>query len=427
MKPFSLLVKPASADCNLACEYCFYLDRAGLYPGTAVHRMPDSVLEAMVRGYLATPQPQYTFGWQGGEPTLMGADFFRRATDLQRRHGRPGAIVANGLQTNGTLLDDGFAALLAERRFLVGLSLDGPARLHDRHRRRRDGLGSHAAVLEGLACLRRQSVEFNVLTLVSQANVRDPETVYRYLRDEIGCAYHQYIECVEFDAAGRLQPWAVDGAEWGEFLCRLFDVWFPDARRVSVRLFDTLLAKRVDGVSTTCAAGRDCREYFVVEWNGDVYPCDFYVRPDLLLGNAVDADWATLQASPAYEVFGARKRAWHADCDACPYLDFCNGDCPKNRVGHGPAGPRARSRLCAGWKRFFAHAGPRLEALARGILREREARTQPPAVFPPRGAPGRNDPCPCGSGRKFKKCCGSSARAGTAGSTTSPGAAGSPG
>ena len=183
MRPFSLLVKPASADCDLRCAYCFYLDRCRLYPDARVHRMSEATLDRMVASYMATDQPTYAFGWQGGEPTLMGLDFFRKVTDLQQRHGRRGAVVANGLQTNATLIDDDLARHLAEYRFLVGASLDGPAELHDHYRRTGGGRGSHADVMRGIACLSRQRVEFNILTLVNDVNCRQPALVYRYLVD----------------------------------------------------------------------------------------------------------------------------------------------------------------------------------------------------------------------------------------------------
>jgi uncharacterized protein len=398
--PFSLLIKPAGPDCNLRCAYCFYLDRSRLYPDSAHHRMSDAVLESTIRSYMATPQPQYVFGWQGGEPTLMGLAFFRRVTQLQQRCGHPGAVVSNGLQTNGTLLDDAFAAHLAEYRFLVGISLDGPPDLHNRFRVTSDGHGSYGAVCAGLEALRRQRVEFNALTLVSQANVRAPERVYRHLRDSLGIVHHQYIECVEFDAAGAPLPYAIAAAEWGEFLCRLFDLWHAgDTRRVSVRLFDALLGKLLDGAESVCSIGRDCRQYFVVEHNGDVYPCDFFVASDRRLGNVLTDKWPALWHGSLFKEFGARKRALPAACVQCPHLDLCQGDCPKNR---GSAG---LSHLCAGWRRFFDHARPRLEALAGAIRRERQAAAAGGAAHAARPA-GRNLPCPCGSGRKYKHCCG---------------------
>ncbi len=413
MQPFSLLVKPASADCNLRCRYCFYLDRAALYPASTRHRMADDVLERMIRTFLATDQPVHAFGWQGGEPTLMGLAFFERVTELQQRHGRAGGSVSNGLQTNTTLIDDAWAAHLRRYNFLVGVSIDGPPEVHDRYRVFVDGRGAHADVMRGLACLARNRVEHNVLTLVSQANVRRPRETYHYLRDDLGVMFHQYIECVEFDRDGNLRPFAVSGAEWGDFLCGVYDEWIAcgDTRRVSVRLFDSLLTMMVEGVANVCSMGRDCRQYLVVEHNGDVYPCDFYVRPELKLGNLMTDTWDELLASPMYAAFGARKRQWNPKCADCRYLRFCAGCCPKNRPGGG-GDPMALSALCEGWMRFYEHAIPGLTRLADDVRQERrEAQRhldeQVTAAAPHAAEPaGRNAPCPCGSGLKYKKCCG---------------------
>lgn len=410
VRPFSLLVKPSSADCNLRCRYCFYLDRCSLYPDTKRHRMSDAVLERMIGSFLALGQPQNSFGWQGGEPTLMGLPFFERVTELQQKHGRAGALVSNGLQTNGTLLDDAFARHLSKFNFLVGISVDGPAVLHDRSRLTADGRGSHADVMRGMECLKRNAVEFNVLTLVNRANVGHAEQVYRYLCD-LGVLYHQYVECVEFDAQGGLRPYAVMGEEWGEFLCRIYDLWIAgDTRRVSVRLFDSILTSMVDGVANVCQMGRDCRQYLVVEHNGDIYPCDFFVEKDLTLGNIMETGWADLQSSPVYAAFGRRKAEWNEACEHCEYLRFCAGDCPKNR-GPGRQDPRRLSHLCAGWKMFHAHTRDGFRRLAEDIQRERRAaaaqvRSERAAAVAASGQVGRNDPCPCGSGRKYKKCCG---------------------
>lgn len=409
MKPFSLLVKPASADCNLRCDYCFYLGKCALYPQADRHRMSDKVMRRMISSFLATEQAQYNFGWQGGEPTLMGLDFFRKVINSQKEFGRSGAQVSNGLQTNATLITDEWAGHFAEHNFLIGVSIDGPPAIHNRFRTYTDGRGAHAQVMKGLASLKRHGVECNVLTLVSRANVDRPRDIYHYLCD-IGALYQQYIECVEFDKDWNLLPFAINGREWGDFMCAVYDEWTKaDTRRVSVRLFDTILTMMVEGVANCCTMGHDCRQYLVVEHNGDVYPCDFYVQSDLKLGNVMEDSWAELQASPLYERFGQRKSHRHAACETCPYLKFCAGCCPKNRPTMG-RDPTRLSVLCEGWKQFYAHALPGLEELSAGIRRERaetDLMDRRRAMAPqPRGRIGRNDPCPCGSGRKHKKCCG---------------------
>jgi len=406
MTPFSLLIKPASADCNLRCAYCFYLDRASLYPESRRHRMSRETLEALIKSYLATPQPQYAFAWQGGEPTLMGTDFFVQVVELQKKHGRSGASVANHLQTNGLAVSEELARHLARYNFLVGVSLDGPAGLHDRFRRSPEGRGSHDLVMKGLKVLGRNRVKVNLLTLVSSANVRRGGEVYRYLR-QAGFDHHQYIPCVEFDRAGELQPYAIRAQEWGDFLSQVYDEWIKsDVGRVSIRYFDSLLHRLVGGRPNLCHLQDDCCQYFVVEHNGDVYPCDFFVEPGLKLGNVRQDSWEALQASSRYLEFGARKKDWSPECDDCQYLNICAADCPKHRPSPGPGGARGRSWLCQGYKQFLAHALPGLRSLAQEI---RRAQPQPEGEGGgpgPAAKAGRNEPCPCGSGRKYKKCCG---------------------
>ena len=413
MKPFSLLIKPACGDCNLRCRYCFYLNRCSLYPETTKHRMSDRVLERLVKSFMATDQPQYSFAWQGGEPTLMGVDFFRKVTALQKKYGQVGKVVTNGLQTNGTLITGEFAKHLADYNFLVGVSLDGPAVIHDTYRTYGDGRGSHADVIKGVNHLAENKVEFNILTLVSRSNVRKAGEVYRYLCDN-GFYFQQYIECVEFDGSGKLMPYSISGEEWGDFLCEIFDLWIKgDTRRVSIRLFDSIVLKLVDGITNCCPMGTDCRQYFVVEHNGDIYTCDFFVQNDLRLGNVMEDSWQAFLGHHAYEAFGKRKRQWNRECELCEFLKFCAGDCPKHRYSKG-LNPENISELCAGWKQFYSHSLKDFEKLANDIRRERAQAAQKngvssfealvPAVPP--GGVGRNDPCICGSGKKYKKCCG---------------------
>lgn len=413
MKPFSLLIKPASADCNLRCEYCFYLDHCSFYPETKVHRMSTETLERMIQSYMATDQPNYAFGWQGGEPTLMGVDFFRKVTEFQSLHGRDGAMVSNGVQTNGVLLDDEFAAHFAKYHFLVGVSVDGPERIHDIHRLNMGGRGTHAQVMRGIERLKAHNVEFNILVLVSDANVGHAKEVYQYFRD-LGINYLQFIPCVEFAPDNTPLPFAITGPQWGEFLCEIFDQWQKsDTRTVSIRHFDSMLSLLVDDVRNVCHMGRNCRQYFVVEHNGDVFPCDFFVRQELLLGNVHRNEWPDLQESPVYKEFGERKPQWHNVCAKCAFLHYCAGDCLKHRTYGNITNPRNLSWLCEGWKTFFQHALPRFKRLAESVRRERARAAAPPPPSmggpmprpPSARAPGRNDPCPCGSGRKYKKCC----------------------
>jgi uncharacterized protein len=365
---FPLLIKPAGADCNLRCDYCFYRCKADLYPSVPHPRMAPEVLERIVSSFLATDQPQHVFLWQGGEPTLMGGGFFRAATDLQVRHGRPGAVVSNGLMTNGLLLDDAFAAHLAEYRFLVGLSLDGPERLHDRRRRDASGRGSHARALLGFRALARRDVACNALILVHRASAGSAPEIYGWLVAQ-GLALHHYVPCVEFDPSGRPAPWTLTGAAWGRFLCDLFDAWHASgAGRVSIRLFDALVERLAFGETALCSLGEDCRRYFLVEHDGDLYPCDFFVEPRWRIGNVRDTSWDEARASSVYREFGLQKARRDPACSACPHLDLCAGDCLKHRT-YGGRPPETRSWLCEGWRGFFEHARHRLEALARPLRR----------------------------------------------------------
>ena len=406
MQPFSLLIKPASADCNLHCDYCFYLEKCHLYPDSKRHRMTDDILEHLVKSYMATTQPTYTFAWQGGEPTLMGVEFFRKVTALQEKYGSRGEVVANGLQTNATLIDEELAAHLARYRFLLGCSLDGPEEIHDRYRLTTGRKPSHEKVMEGIGRLKRHGVEFNILVLVSQANVTKAAEVYHYLIRQ-GFLYHQYIPCVEFDDQGNLLPFAIDGKEWGQFLCNIFDEWNPrDTHRVSIRQFDAVLQKMVDGTANMCTIGRNCCQYFVVEYNGDIYPCDFFVDAPLKIGSVMDTTWKEALASKTYRDFGAWKTQWNAECRNCDCLNYCSGDCLKHRMYAGNP-PRNLSSLCAGWQHFIRHTRRQFREIAENISAQRQRdKHSMRQTSSTSTSVGRNAPCPCGSGRKYKRCCG---------------------
>jgi uncharacterized protein len=328
--------------------------------------MSDEVLEEMIKSYMATRQVTYSIGWQGGEPTLMGLDFFRKVTHFQKKYGHFGAVVGNGLQTNATLISDEMAKHFGRYHFLLGCSLDGPTEIHDRYRRTIGGKPSHADALRGIETLKRNKVEFNILTLVSESNVTRAEKVYRYLGGR-GYYYHQYIPCVEFDTDGKLLPFSITGKEWGDFLCTLFDVWYSkDTRRVSIRLFDSILFKMVEGSANVCHMARNCCQYFVVEYNGDIYPCDFFVEKPLRLGNVMDTPWKEVLSSKIYRSFGVQKAQWNKACQGCDCLDLCGGDCLKHRIWEGHPSQKL-SWLCAGWSQFIRYTRGRFESLAEEV------------------------------------------------------------
>ena len=400
-KPFSLLIKPAGADCNLRCEYCFYIDH--LENQESKPRMSDDTLERMISSYMKTDQNgNYAFGWQGGEPTLMGLEFFKKVVKYQQDYGKTGDLVSNGLQTNGTLITDEWAKFLSQYKFLIGLSLDGPPELHNLYRKTKGDQNSHSLVMKGIDNLRKYDVQYNILILVNNKTVSQPERIYNYMKKN-RFHFHQYIPCIEFDENNKLLPFSINGEQWGDFLCRIFDLWIQnDIYRVSIRLFDSILEYLVYGKTHVCFMNNNCCQYFVVEHDGSVYPCDFFVRDDLLLGNINTDSWNHFLESQIYKKFGANKSTINEKCKKCPFLNICYGDCQKNRPGNTKS-PKSLSILCKGWMKFYSHSLPYFAKLAKRIRTERNLPKKDmkvPTKF------GRNDPCPCGSGKKYKNCCG---------------------
>jgi len=362
---FSLLLKPVAAACNLRCTYCYYRGSGHAEPGagSSLPRMRADVLEAVLRAYLQTNQAIYSMVWHGGEPTLLPCAFYKEAVALQKRFAPPGARIANSIQTNGTLVTDELAAFMAHYRFLCGVSLDGPPPIHDAGRKTKAGHGTHAAVAKGIATLVGAGVPVNFLVLVSAANVRQPLEVYRYLKRR-GATHIQFIPCVAWNGRGELRDYAVTGPQWGAFLIALFEEWFRyDMGRVSIRLFEAVLAKLVHRMAIDCTNGAACNRYLVVEHNGDVYPCDFFVRPAYRLGNLLDNSFAEILAAEPYRSFAARKTRWAAACETCEFLDLCMGDCLKFRMDRNNGTGRV-SALCRGWKAFYGQTLERFQHLA---------------------------------------------------------------
>ncbi len=371
--------------------------------------MSDAVLEKLIRSYMSTDQPTYAFGWQGGEPTLMGLDFFKRVVELQKLYGRAGAVVSNGLQTNATLIDDELAAHFAEYNYLLGVSIDGPEELHDIYRKNAAGNGSHKSVLKGIEALNRHNVAYNALVLVSSANVEHPRRVYDYLKG-LGIYHHQYIPCVEFDAGGKPLSYTITGKQWGSFLTGVFEHWIAgDTHRVSIRDFDAVLQHLVNGAYTMCVQGGYCDQYFVVEYSGDVYPCDFFVEKGTRLGNINRDSWDMLLNSRRRHSFAALKSRWNEKCSRCEYLRYCSGDCIKQRYSTSRDAHNL-SWLCEGWMEFYRRAIPDFERLATDYLNQRQMELPPLQrrvlqKLPPLRI-GWNDPCYCGSGKKYRLCHG---------------------
>ena len=475
VQPIHIMAKPVCGTCNLQCAYCYYTEKmAELYPGQARFQMDDATLASFVRQYLqlATWSP-VIFGWQGGEPTLAGIDFFRRAVALQRQHAPAGLAVANALQTNGTLLDDPWCAFLTENGFLVGLSLDGPPQWHDHYRRDRAGGETFARAWAGLERLRRHRVEFNVLVTLNARNAPHAGDVYRYFVNR-GVRWLQFIPILERDRRGQVRDFCCTGEQFGRFMIEVFDVWRErHVGVVSERLIDSVLHTLVNGRATICCNAPRCADAHVLEWNGDLYACDHFVYRHWWIGNIHRTPLDELVRSPRLREgdpkrdssrlgtpFAALKTDLPVPCRQCQYLQYCQGGCPKHRLRFPATEDRSQevNYFCEGYKMFFAHALPELKRIAESIRQQEgvpnpdssglgahvppsaerrspvdaapAAKAARPASVAPRCTSGsrlcrkqpqagrstersrrsrlcyRNSPCPCGSGRKYKQCCG---------------------
>ncbi len=386
----------------MRCRYCFYRRVEDLYPGS-MPIMDTDTAKTIIRKTLGLGYGRNHFSWQGGEPTLMGIDFFREVLRYQRQFAQPGQIIGNSLQTNGVLIDAAWAEFLAEGRFFVGLSLDGPPALHDAYRRLAPGGGSHAKVMNAASLLRAHGVEFNILTVIHDQNVAYPEILYWFFRSN-GFSHLQFIPCLEWSpATGEPSSFSISADELGRFQTRLFDLWLKDGfMDVSIRTFEDILLYYLDGVHVTCNWFKECSSYLVVEHNGDVYPCDFFVYPEWKLGNLLEDTYRSIAGSPLWMKFRTMKSNLVEVCQNCRWLSFCNGDCTRIRTeGGGPFG--GLSRLCVARKMLLDHMEPHLESIRKRVLRIRRQGDHTKARL---ATKGRNDPCPCGSGEKYKRCCG---------------------
>ncbi|MBN2310399.1 MAG: anaerobic sulfatase maturase [Candidatus Hydrogenedentes bacterium] len=366
-RPFQVLIKPVSADCNLRCEYCFYLRASELYPDEQRHLMPDDVLETVIQGLLKHRFPQTVFAWQGGEPTLAGVDFFERVVELEQKHGAPGQSVGNALQTNGILIDDDWCRLFNDYKFLIGLSLDGPEGVHDRFRRFGSGQGTWARVMEAARRMERHQVAYNILCVVNNENVALGADLLRWFVAQ-GFQYVQFIPCVEKD-----HPCTVPPEAFGDFLCDVFDYWAKEGfGRVSVRDFDAMLSERAGQAPAMCTFAARCNHYILIEHNGDVYPCDFFAYEEWKLGNVMEAPLESFLETERYRQFAYQKDKVPA-CRGCRWRAVCHGGCQKDRLLAGSfAEP---SVLCPAYQKFFAHANARITRLAKRVMQQ----ANPPA------------------------------------------------
>jgi uncharacterized protein len=411
---FHVMAKPTGSRCNLRCDYCFFLEKSALYPGSD-ERMTDEVAEAFIRQTIdAQKVPFVTLAWQGGEPTLMGLDFFRSALQVEQDALPADWQVERTIQTNGTLLDDEWAAFLAENNILVGLSIDGPRDLHDAYRHDGAGRSVFDDVEAAARLLQKHGAEFNVLCTINAANAPYPLEVYRYFRDVLGARYLQFIPIVEVDTApadglaGTVTDRSVSPRAYGEFLSAIFDEWVRhDVGEMFVQFFDGVLASYLRGYSSLCILRPTCGEGVALEHNGDVYSCDHFVDTPYLLGNIMETPIGDLVRSEKQVAFGqAKSDTLPRYCRECEYLFACNGECPKNRILLTPDGEPGLNWLCEGLKHFFAHTDRYMRAMAELLRQDREAAEIMGLIAEEAARTGRNDPCPCGSGRKYKVCCG---------------------
>ena len=373
----SLLIKPASAVCNLDCSYCFYLDReADPYKALPARKMTLQTLERLVETYLFYSYPNSVFAFQGGEPTLTGPAFFEKLVELQQQHGRNGQAVANAMQTNGVLIDDRWCRLFKAFNWLIGISIDGPQEVHDLYRLNKGGEGTWRKVMDGMECMKRHGVEFNALCVLSQSNIDKPKEIYKFFRS-LGIDYLQFIPLSEFDAEGKPQPFTITPGQYGRFMCETFELWWPDRRKVRIRSFDNIAEALAGQVPGNCTMHTSCDSYVVVEYNGDVYPCDFFVENDWKLGNVNDDSWTEIAGRQKRFQFAANKSVPHPDCDVCEYVNLCHGGCPKHR--HDPKGRfDDLDYFCGAYKMIFEKSLAPLKKDVELLLRRQQATAGPP-------------------------------------------------
>lgn len=430
--PFHIMTKPIGPICNLDCKYCFYLEKEKLFPKTHRWAMDPSVLESYVSQYIALqPSNEVQFAWQGGEPTLLGVDFFRKVVELQSKYA-DGKTIRNALQTNGTLLTEEWCRFLSEHKFLVGLSIDGPRKLHDHYRVDKGGAPTFDKVMRGLELLKKLQVDFNTLTVVNRFNSQYPLEIYRFLK-EVGSGYMQFIPIVErraaipdknglvliqpkFEDTAQVTDWSVEPRKYGEFLARIFDEWVRrDVGRYFVQHFDVALESWMGLDPSLCIFHTTCGSAMAMEHNGDVYSCDHFVYPENLLGNVEERSLQEMVTSEKQQKFGTDKLTTLPKmCLDCSVRFACNGECPKHRFLRTPEGEAGLNYLCAGYKYFFHHVDPYMQFMAAelkggrppaNVMRFAALRDSQDLETKKKQTTGPNSLCLCGSGKKKKRCC----------------------
>ena len=407
-REFQVMAKPIGSACNLDCSYCYYLEKKDLYPKRQSFRMADDLLESYIIQHIeACPTEVIFFSWHGGEATLLGLDYFRRIVEIQREHKPIGRKILNGIQTNGTLLNDDWCKFLAFEGFLVGISIDGPKELHDPYRVNKSGAKTHKQVMQAYHKLRKFGITVDVLCVVHKGNVTHPAAVYRFFKS-IGVQYLQFLPIVVPLKDNEMSPESVPAEAYGNFLCAVFDEWVRnDIGQVVIQNIEEAEKPFRGQEHALCLFREPCGDVVVVEHNGDFYTCDHFVNEENRLGNIRDTPLVEFLESQELKKFGQDKRDKLPQyCLDCEVLSSCNGGCKKDQFTMTPDGEEGLNYLCSGYKHFFTHTRAPLQKLASlrktddpmeritGLLQDENIVTA-----------GRNDPCPCGSGKKYKKCC----------------------
>ncbi len=381
------MAKPAGATCNLACEYCYYLEKLGFYPDKNERMMTDDLLEQFIKEYISSQTtPDVLFTWHGGEPLMRPIAFYKRALKLQRMYAN-GRHIDNCIQTNGTLITEEWCRFFRENGFLVGVSIDGEQDFHDAYRRNKSGLPSYHKVMQGLRLLNRYGVQWNAMAVVNDYNADWPLEFYRFFRDELSCQFLQFTPIVERilhdndsnhlacpkDAVAELAPFSISPSQWGDFLCAVFDEWVRrDVGKVFVQLFDATLANWVGQSPSVCSMGKECGHALVMEANGDVYSCDHFVFPQYKLGNIKSKTFMEMLSTPEHKEFEKLKnQSLPRQCKECKWNFACHGECPKNRFTMTKDGEPGLNYLCEGYRKFFEHVAPYMDFMANEIQNKR--------------------------------------------------------
>ncbi len=367
MEPFTLLIKPSGSDCNIDCAYCFYKDRPSEF-GTGAQRMSEDVLEKLVADFMRLGFAVSGFAWQGGEPTLMGLDFYQRAVELQRKYGKPGQQVSNKLQTNGILLNDKWCRFLHDNKFLLGISIDGPKQFHDYYRRDHSGSGTYDRVMRGIENCKEYGVEFNALVLLNQLNVQHPDELFEFFIEN-DMTYLQFIPCIEHDpSTHKPADFSITPEQYGDFLCRVFDLWYEyGTDKLNIRDFDSIVTHYVLGRHTVCTHSRQCTGFLVVEHTGECFPCEFFVGPEWRIGNVLETPLGELATHTKRRAFARNKQSVSGKCLICNYLDLCRGSGMKDRIRMDSDSSVSETYFCQAYKRFYDYSLPRFMQISADI------------------------------------------------------------